>query len=302
MAVTPLVSVIISAYHSDNVIRGCLESLGKQTFTDFETIVVNSSDEEHTCNIVEERFPDTRFIQNRIRLLPHAAHNMGVNHARGKLLAFIDPDCRARADWLEVLVKTLEGGKEMAGGGMEPHHKTWFEMGAHLTKFHWLLSGLQPGTCRIIPTSNACYSKEAFEIIGPFEPDFYCGDAIQSWRARRKGYLLWFEPRAVVEHIHGGNIASFCGERFKRGYDFMTARERFEKWRRIIFALYTAASPLLLLKVLVQAALNASKCGRVGEYFLTLPVQILGHGSWALGEVCALWKPLMTKKSRSDDL
>jgi glycosyltransferase involved in cell wall biosynthesis len=292
--------VIISAYNSDDVILGCLASLEKQIFMDFETIVVNSSQEERTRNMVSQFFPGTIFLQFSRRLLPHAAQNAGVQNARGKILAFIDPDCRARNDWLGYLVKAQEDGKEIVGGSMEPHEKSWFEIGAHLTKFHWLLSGLPSGDSWILPTSNVCYSRRVLEKIGQFDGSLFCGDAVQSWRVKEKGYRLWFEPKAVVEHIHGGNLISFCRQRFERGREFVLARRDFEEWSQVREFFYLFLLPMLVFIVMMRAGYNSIKGGRACSYFLTIPVQLSGHLSWAMGEGCALWKSKKPRRNKKD--
>src|SRR6185437_2346426 len=127
----PRVSVILPAYYSDATLRDCLQALRRQSFRDFETVLVNSSPEGSTAAIAAE-FPEIRFIQNHTRLLPHAARNLGVEYAGGELLVFSDPDCAAHPDWLMHLVEAWKSGHAVAGGAMGLAKQSWFEQGFHL--------------------------------------------------------------------------------------------------------------------------------------------------------------------------
>jgi len=168
---TPRVSIVISAFHSDTTIADCLQSLRGQTFRDFEVIVVNSSPEERTRLIVEERFSEVRFEQAPARLLPHAARNRGVERARGELLVFTDPDCRARPDWLERLVQSLDAGHRLVCGAIELSETGWFARGVHLCKYSFRLSGLSGGPSSVAGTANAGCSRDLWNAVGPFNGD-----------------------------------------------------------------------------------------------------------------------------------
>ncbi len=279
----PLVSVIIPAYYSYATLADCLEALRRQSRRDFEVIVVNSSPEEKTRRVVEN-YPEVRFEQSPDRLYPHAARNRGVELARGELLVFTDPDCRARPDWLEQLLAAYDAGHPVVGGAMEPASDGWFERGVHFTKFSWAMSGLPAGPHAIAPTANVCYARRVWDIIGPFEGHLFCGDAIQSWRAAAAGFRPWFEPRAVVEHRHRGGFVSFWKERWRRSQEFEDALIEFFRRPRWKSALLVPLMPGLLALVLGRAAADAWRAGRLGSCLATLPVQIIGQLAWCLGE------------------
>jgi GT2 family glycosyltransferase len=281
------VSVIISAYESDAFIAECLHSLRNQTFRDFEIVVVNSSTEERTALLIQAGFPEVLFYQSPSRLLPGAAHNKGVEIARGELLAFIDPDCRARPDWLAGLVSACDRGHTIVGGAMDVVTPTWLEIGQHLTKWHWILTGLPPRLCTNLPTSNLCLTRQVFQDCGPFEPDLYCSDGILVWRACRKGHIALFEPNAVVMHYHHETARSFWQIRVQRGCEFARERTAFEKWSHSRIMAHLLVIPLLPLYVLLRALRHCLRSGWLLRYFLTLPIQVLGHVGWTLGETRA---------------
>ena len=120
----PLVSVVITCYYSYESLGECLESLRRQSYRNFEIIVVNSSPESETAKVVSN-YPEVKFIQSEVRLYPHAARNRGLEEARGEMFLFIDPDCLAEPDWMETLVRAAERGADLVVGAMDLVEKSW---------------------------------------------------------------------------------------------------------------------------------------------------------------------------------
>jgi glycosyltransferase involved in cell wall biosynthesis len=284
MTGAPRVSVVIPAYHSDGVIADCLRALEAQTFPDFETIVVNSSPGDRTRAIVTGEFEKAAFHEVQRRLLPHAARNVGVEAARGDLLAFTDPDCRPRPDWLTRLVAAQETGHRVVCGSIELAGGGWRGRGTHLCKYSFRLSGLPGGPCSIAGTANACVSREVWDAVGPFEGQRFSGDGLLSWRAAARGWQPWFEPGAVVEHHTEGSVKDLWRERRVRGRDFAEGRVEFERWSRARAAAYLSVLPLLPLVVLFRGGVDAVRSGWALTWLLTVPVQFAGHLGWCLGE------------------
>lgn len=286
----PRVSVIIPTYYSHETVASCLEALRAQTFHDFEIILVNSSPEEQTQQIVTSRFPGVLFSQSPSRLLPHAARNYGVCLASGELFVFTDPDCRAHPDWLACLVAAYDAGHCVVVGSMGLVSHRWLEQGIHLCKFSSLLPGLPAGFRWIAPTANVCYARALWEKVGSFNGDRFCGDALLSWRASASGYTPWFEPHAVVEHRHADTITSLWCQRISRGKEFAETRTEFEQWSRLRAVLHLLGLPALIMLVLIRTGRDAIKSGWGVRSFLTLPVQIVGQTAWCLGETLAYAK------------
>src|SRR5579862_8855979 len=179
----PLVSVIVPAYYSHLTIEAFTGGLRRQTFTDFETIVVNSSPEVETRRIVAASLPSARFEQSPRRLLPHAARNRGVDLAHGRLLVFTDPDCVAEPGWLQALVAASQGGRGVVVGAMGVTGDSVYERAVHLCKYSSWLPGGPERSQTIAPTANVLYTREVWEVLGPFQADSFSGDTLHSWRA-----------------------------------------------------------------------------------------------------------------------
>jgi glycosyltransferase involved in cell wall biosynthesis len=283
----PSVSVVVPAYHSDGTIGEALDGLRAQTFRDFEVVVVSSSEEDRTGRIVAERFPEARFEQSPVRLLPHAARNRGVELARGSLLAFTDPDCVAEPEWLERLVAASARGHGLVVGAMALRGGTAYERTVHLVKYaHWL-PGSPEGPRTIAPTANALYTREVWDAVGPFRGDSFSSDTLHSWDAAARGFTPWFEPRAVVAHTHGGDLRSFLRERHSRGEDFARVRVKNERRSRAWAAAHLAAAPAIPFVELARLGRSAVRAGWGRDFVATAPLQLAANAAWALGEARA---------------
>ena len=87
----PLVSVIITAYNAERYIAETLESVFAQTYSNFEVIVADDGSTDGTRELVQTRFASVHYLCQ-----PNAgqasARNLGLRHARGDLIAFVDSD------------------------------------------------------------------------------------------------------------------------------------------------------------------------------------------------------------------
>ncbi|HLI80555.1 MAG TPA: glycosyltransferase, partial [Candidatus Binataceae bacterium] len=114
LAHVPKASVVVCAYNAAATIGACLESLKTQHYPDYETIVVDDGSTDATAQIVEAS--QTRLIRGGHRGLG-AARNAGIAAASGDIVAFIDADARADADWLYHLVEAITRRGAAAAGG-----------------------------------------------------------------------------------------------------------------------------------------------------------------------------------------
>lgn len=283
----PRASIIVPAWRSQATVAACLESLRGQSVEDHEVILVDSSPDEATARVVARRFPEVRLERVGRRLLPHAARNAGVRLARGGALVFTDPDCLARPDWLAQLLAARAEGHRVVLGALELEGAGRFARGVHLCKYHFLLPGLPPGVRRTAGTANACYDREVWAAVGPFEGDRYAGDGLLSWRAARYGWEPWFEPRAVVAHRYLGSLRALCCERRERGADYALARVEHECWSRGRVLVQLAAAPALPALMTARGARDAVRSGWREGLPGGLPVALAGHAAWCLGEARA---------------
>lgn len=106
----PVVSVVIPTYTRDVLLRRALESVFAQTFKSYEVIVVQNGPSRNAETIARdfrERGMPVRYFYEPIAD-PTAARNVGVQHAVGKYIAFLDDDDEWMPEKLSQQVEFLE--------------------------------------------------------------------------------------------------------------------------------------------------------------------------------------------------
>jgi glycosyltransferase involved in cell wall biosynthesis len=85
------ISVIIPTYNSAEFLTSSIESVLRQTFSPLEIIVVNDGSTDNTYNILEPYLTEIRYF-SQTNAGPGAARNLGLRHAKGEYIAFLDAD------------------------------------------------------------------------------------------------------------------------------------------------------------------------------------------------------------------
>jgi len=116
------VSVIIPVYNTEQYISRCIESVLKQTFTDFELIAVDDGSTDHSPQLLDvyAESDDRMTVIHQKNQGVSSARNSGLSAASGKYIAFIDSDDWVHPQYLEVLMDIItESGADLAVCGFE---------------------------------------------------------------------------------------------------------------------------------------------------------------------------------------
>jgi len=117
MSILPRVTVIVPAFQSEARISSTLHRLERQTFGDFEVIVVNDGSTDRTSAAVRramEADPRIRLIEQTRNCGIATARNVGIEVARGELLAFLDDDDLWLSRKLELQVMRFDAARDAA--------------------------------------------------------------------------------------------------------------------------------------------------------------------------------------------
>lgn len=167
------VSVIIPAYNEEKVIKDCLESLAKQTYTDLEIIVVDDGSTDKTV----EKVHGVQLLKQTHRG-PGEARNLGAKKAKGEILVFVDADMTFDKDFIKELVAPIIDGKTIGTFSKEEYvlnkdsvwSKCWnINKGLPSDRMH---PKNYPDTQ---PVFRAILKKE-FNRVGGFSPIGYIDD------------------------------------------------------------------------------------------------------------------------------
>ena len=96
-------SVIIPVYNKERYIRKTIQSVLKQTFRDYEIIVVDDGSKDDSFKIVKSMQEDSIVLVQQENSGVAAARNTGIESARGEYIAFLDADDYWHPNYLEVI-------------------------------------------------------------------------------------------------------------------------------------------------------------------------------------------------------
>lgn len=130
---TPAISVVLPTYNVENYIARALDSLINQTYTDFEVIVVDDCGHDNSIKIAEDyalRDDRIKIIKNPKNLGTYHARRVGVEHAIGDYIVFLDPDDELDSDALiQLQLKIDEEKNDIIFFGVAPSVKgRWYDI------------------------------------------------------------------------------------------------------------------------------------------------------------------------------
>jgi len=172
------VSIIIPAFDEENCIGECLTSLFKQSFKNYEIIVVDDGSTDGTCQIVRG-FKGVRLIEGEHKG-PGISRNIGSEKAKGEILVFVDADMTFDRYYLKNLIKPILHDKtnriigtthdyEVATNTKNIWSKLWGQIRVAPKKLND--EGYADG-----PIIFRAIRKKVFLKVGGFDPDYGYAD------------------------------------------------------------------------------------------------------------------------------
>ena len=107
----PVVSIILPYYKKINYIKKTINSILNQSFKDFEIILIYDDENLQDLYIIEKDYkknPKIKIIKNSRNMGAGISRNIGIKHAKGKIIAFIDSDDLWLPDKLDKQTKFMQ--------------------------------------------------------------------------------------------------------------------------------------------------------------------------------------------------
>jgi GT2 family glycosyltransferase len=241
------VSVLIVAYRSREHLPGCLASLGPAAAgLELETVIVDNASGDGSPEMLRERFPEARLVENPVNRGFAAAVNQAARLASGRRLLLLNPDARPVAGCVRALAEALDArpsaglaGPQLLHPDGSPQASAWLAPGLATLAFeaaflHNLfprnrlhgLSARGHEPMAVPALSGACLlvDRGLFDALGGLDERFflYYEDTdlcVRARAARREALLV---PAARAVHAIGGSA-------FRDRRDFLL---RFHESRR----------------------------------------------------------------------
>ncbi len=118
---SPKVSLIVPVYNGREYVQRCFGSIVRQTFRDFEVIVVDDCSDDSSLECIRDFWPKDAppclLMRNERNLGPSLSRNRGIEAARGKYIGFVDSDDAIHPEYLATLYGLAEEGNDYAACG-----------------------------------------------------------------------------------------------------------------------------------------------------------------------------------------
>lgn len=201
----PLVSIIIPTFNRLETLPRAIGSVLKQTFKDFELIVIDDGSIDDTCHIIESA-DDPRiksyFQPNRG---VSSARNLGIRNSTATFLAFLDSDDEWMPSKLEKQLEALEDNPDY----MTVHtNEMWVRDGRrvnqkmkHQKYGGWIFRCCLP-LCLISPSSILMHRK-IFSEIGVFRESFPVCEDYELWLRLTSRYPVLFLDEPLLKKYGG---------------------------------------------------------------------------------------------------
>ena len=222
----PTVSVVVVNWNRRELLKACLESLARQTYRNYEVIIIDNGSGDGSPALVEELaggYPvPLKLAVNHENRGFCAANNQGFALAQGEYLALLNNDAEAEPGWLSALVDACSSAEDV--GMVASKILVWedpkrIDKCGHLIfpdgqnrgrgtgqldqgQFDRVEEALWPDGCA------ALYRRAMLENIGGFDEEFfaYADDAELGLRGRIAGWRCLYTPAAVVRHHRGATL------------------------------------------------------------------------------------------------
>jgi glycosyltransferase involved in cell wall biosynthesis len=212
MSSIPAISVVLGVYNGQRFIAAAIESILKQTFTDFEFIVVDDGSTDKTVSILQKyasQDPRLKVVQ-----IPHGgivdAANAGLQAARAPLIARADADDISMPERFAKQVQYMAEHPDVVCLGsrmwlMEPYGSI-IDQSHHPLTHEEIDRELLRGSGWAMPQPVAMLRKEAITKIGGYRKEYLWSEDLDLFlRIAEVGRLANLPDLLIKYRSHAGS-------------------------------------------------------------------------------------------------
>jgi len=218
----PEISVIIVNWNGKHFLEECFSALRRQTFRDFETILVDNGSKDGSGEYIRTQFPEVRLVALPDNRGFTGGNIAGYELSGGNLIVLLNNDTEAHPCWLEEIHR---GSLAYPDAGSFASKMMYFDERKRIENcgFHVGIAGTTADLGRdeldgpvwacARRVFGACggavaYRRRMLEDIGFLDPDFFMiyEDVDLSFRAQLRGYQCVYIPGAIVYHHYRATI------------------------------------------------------------------------------------------------
>lgn len=203
------VSLIIPVYRMEAELRRCLECLTRQTYGDFQVVIVDNEPAADGSVSAGVGSVISAFATAGLRVHgigcrkpgSYHARNAGILASQSELIAFTDADCLPQPEWLKVAVRAWDTHTRpgVVSGPVALYPADQRPISLYEMRFSYL--GLVNGRGDSFVTANWLSAREILMELGSFDASLRSGaDVDLSRRIKAASHHLIYASDAVVRH------------------------------------------------------------------------------------------------------
>ena len=232
-------------------------SMKKQTLDPkfFEMIISDDGSTDGTEEYVkslENKFKFNLLYVSQKNLGPGSARNNGVKNSKGELIVFIDSDCEADSNWLEVIFNAYKNNDFDAFGGPDEAKDNFLpiQIAINFSMTSFLTTGGIRGhnknmISKFFPRShNMGVKKTLFEKIGGFGSLRHGQDIELSNRIINEQAVVKLLDNAIVYHRRRTTLLKFFRQVFNWGVARVNLAKIDRKMLQLVHFLPSAATAI----------------------------------------------------------
>ncbi len=277
-------SLVLVYYKAREHLRACLPSLPAACAgLSYEVIVVDNASGDGMADELRREFPSVQVLENSENMGFACGVNRGLDHARGRAVALLNPDTKVEPGALSTLVRHLDAHPGVGAAGpkiLDPDGSV--QLSCRRFPTHWtglfnrysLLTRLFPdnpwsraylmldfdhnSTRAVDWISGACLvtRRAVIERVGPMDEAFFLFNEDVDWcrRMHDAGYEVVYVPEARCTHAIGASKGAIPLWLIWRRHQGM--RHYFRKHHRGPWPVMFLTDVGILLRCAAQVALN----------------------------------------------
>jgi GT2 family glycosyltransferase len=240
MSIKPIFSIITVIHNREKMIPKVLDSIKKQSFKDYEVIIVDAVSSDRSLEIAKKIFPKARFI-NLKKNIGVANYNFGFKAAKGKYLLSIDDDVTIEKDILAKLYQKFQSSdadiisfKILKGASMRMvdnvGHST---IGSRETGYE----------TEYLNSAAWSFTRDVFRKTGGYNKEYfiYIMEMELCTRSINKGLRVRYFPDLVAHHYFGRSKERIGGKYFVARNWIYFITQFLPVWAIPLFAFWSVA-------------------------------------------------------------
>jgi glycosyltransferase involved in cell wall biosynthesis len=198
----PLVSVIIPVYQGERIIAGAVRSALNQTHRNVQVIVIDDGSTDGTREVLEALDDPRVLVLAQTNSGTAAARNLGLAHARGAYIAFLDSDDRWLPEKLATEIATLRTASDPIAMAYSSYFAVddqgrLLNLARQRTSSGDVLDELLDGEDYLMP-SLCLFDRRIFDEVGTFNVGRYHEDHEFILRVTRRFPIVATGKRLAV--------------------------------------------------------------------------------------------------------